>query len=55
MQTIEGLKRNIRSTEDLLSVVKTMKAMAAVISGNTSAPWRRSQNTPRRSNTAYTS
>jgi F-type H+-transporting ATPase subunit gamma len=30
MQTIEGLKRNIRSTEDLLSVVKTMKAMAAV-------------------------
>ena len=30
MQTIEGLKRKIRSTEDLLSVVKTMKAMAAV-------------------------
>ena len=30
MQTIEGVKRKIHSTEDLLSVVKTMKAMAAV-------------------------
>jgi F-type H+-transporting ATPase subunit gamma len=30
MQTIEGLKRKIRSTEDLQSVVKTMKALAAV-------------------------
>lgn len=30
METIEDLKRRIRSTEDLQSVVKTMKAMAAV-------------------------
>ena len=30
MQTIESLKRTIKSTEDLLSVVKTMKALAAV-------------------------
>jgi F-type H+-transporting ATPase subunit gamma len=30
MHTIEGLKRKIRSTEDLQSVVKTMKALAAV-------------------------
>jgi len=30
MQTIEGLKRKIQSTEDLQSVVKTMKALAAV-------------------------
>ncbi|HUT69721.1 MAG TPA: F0F1 ATP synthase subunit gamma [Desulfatiglandales bacterium] len=30
MQTIEGLKKKIQSTEDLLSVVKTMKALAAV-------------------------
>jgi F-type H+-transporting ATPase subunit gamma len=30
MQTIEGLKRKIHSTEDLQSVVKTMKALAAV-------------------------
>jgi F-type H+-transporting ATPase subunit gamma len=30
MQTIEGLKRRIQSTEDLLSVVRTMKALAAV-------------------------
>ncbi|MBN2296940.1 MAG: F0F1 ATP synthase subunit gamma, partial [Deltaproteobacteria bacterium] len=30
MQTIESLKRKIKSTEDLLSVVKTMKALAAV-------------------------
>jgi F-type H+-transporting ATPase subunit gamma len=30
MQTIEGLKRRIRSTEDLHSVVRTMKALAAV-------------------------
>ena len=30
MHTIEGLKRKIQSTEDLQSVVKTMKALAAV-------------------------
>lgn len=30
MQTIQGLKRKIRSVEDLQSVVKTMKALAAV-------------------------
>jgi len=30
MQTTEGLKRKIQSTEDLQSVVKTMKALAAV-------------------------
>ena len=30
MQTIESLKRKIKSTSDLLSVVKTMKALAAV-------------------------
>ncbi|HRW05809.1 MAG TPA: F0F1 ATP synthase subunit gamma [Caldilineaceae bacterium] len=30
MQTLEGLRRNIKSAEDLLSVVKTMKALAAV-------------------------
>lgn len=30
MQTIENLKKNIESTEDLQSVVKTMKALAAV-------------------------
>jgi F-type H+-transporting ATPase subunit gamma len=30
METIEALKRKIRSAEDLLSVVKTMKALAAV-------------------------
>jgi F-type H+-transporting ATPase subunit gamma len=30
MQTIEGLKKKIESTQDLLSVVKTMKALAAV-------------------------
>jgi len=30
METIEDLKRRIRSTEELQSVVKTMKAMAAV-------------------------
>jgi len=30
MQTIEGLKRTIASTSDLYTVVKTMKAMAAV-------------------------
>ncbi len=30
METIEDLKRRIKSTEDLHSVVKTMKAMAAV-------------------------
>ena len=30
MQTIESLRRKIRSTQDLLSVVKTMKALAAV-------------------------
>ncbi|HPC47184.1 MAG TPA: F0F1 ATP synthase subunit gamma [Deltaproteobacteria bacterium] len=30
MQTLESLKRRIKSTEDLLSVVKTMKALAAV-------------------------
>jgi F-type H+-transporting ATPase subunit gamma len=30
MQTIESLKKKIKSTEDLLSVVKTMKALAAV-------------------------
>ena len=30
MQTIEGLKRKIQSTEDLRSIVKTMKALAAV-------------------------
>lgn len=30
MQTIEGLKRTIQSTQDLQSLVKTMKAMAAV-------------------------
>ncbi|MFZ7111004.1 MAG: F0F1 ATP synthase subunit gamma [Desulfatiglandales bacterium] len=30
METIEALKRRIQSTEDLQSVVKTMKAMAAV-------------------------
>ncbi|MDZ7700429.1 MAG: F0F1 ATP synthase subunit gamma [Deltaproteobacteria bacterium] len=30
METVEDLKRRIRSTEDLQSVVKTMKAMAAV-------------------------
>ncbi|HPL63213.1 MAG TPA: F0F1 ATP synthase subunit gamma [Syntrophales bacterium] len=30
MQTIESLKRKIKSAEDLLSVVKTMKALAAV-------------------------
>ncbi len=30
MQTIESLKKTIKSTEDLLSVVKTMKALAAV-------------------------
>ncbi|MFO7985831.1 MAG: F0F1 ATP synthase subunit gamma [Desulfatiglandaceae bacterium] len=30
METIEDLKRRIKSTEDLQSVVKTMKAMAAV-------------------------
>lgn len=30
METIEALKRRIQSTEDLMSVVKTMKAMAAV-------------------------
>jgi F-type H+-transporting ATPase subunit gamma len=30
MQTIEGLKRTIGSTRDLQSLVKTMKAMAAV-------------------------
>ena len=30
MQTIESLKKTIKSTQDLLSVVKTMKALAAV-------------------------
>jgi F-type H+-transporting ATPase subunit gamma len=30
MQTIEGLKRKIESTQDLHSIVKTMKALAAV-------------------------
>ena len=30
MQTIEGLRRRIKSADDLLSVVKTMKALAAV-------------------------
>ena len=30
MQTIEDLKRQIESTKDLQSVVKTMKALAAV-------------------------
>jgi len=30
METIEGLKRKIESTEDLQSVVKTMKSLAAV-------------------------
>lgn len=30
METVEGLKRKLGSTEELLSVVKTMKAMAAV-------------------------
>ncbi len=30
MQTIQGLKRKIDSTEDLQSVVKTMKSLAAV-------------------------
>ena len=30
MQTIEGLKKRIQSTEDLHAVVKTMKALAAV-------------------------
>lgn len=30
METVEGLKRKLDSTEDLQSVVKTMKAMAAV-------------------------
>jgi F-type H+-transporting ATPase subunit gamma len=30
METIEGLKKKIESTQDLLSVVKTMKALAAV-------------------------
>ncbi|HOJ13293.1 MAG TPA: F0F1 ATP synthase subunit gamma [Deltaproteobacteria bacterium] len=30
MQTLESLKRRIKSTQDLLSVVKTMKALAAV-------------------------
>jgi F-type H+-transporting ATPase subunit gamma len=30
MQTIESLRRKIKSTQDLLSVVKTMKALAAV-------------------------
>ena len=30
MQTIEGLRRRIKSASDLLSVVKTMKALAAV-------------------------
>lgn len=30
MQTIESLKKRIKSTQDLLSVVKTMKALAAV-------------------------
>jgi F-type H+-transporting ATPase subunit gamma len=30
METVEGLKRRIESTEDLQSVVKTMKALAAV-------------------------
>ena len=30
MQTIQGLQRRIESTEDLLSVAKTMKALAAV-------------------------
>lgn len=30
MQTLEALKRRIKSTQDLLSVVKTMKALAAV-------------------------
>ncbi len=30
MQTLESLKRKIKSTQDLLSVVKTMKALAAV-------------------------
>lgn len=30
METVEGLKRKLGSTEGLLSVVKTMKAMAAV-------------------------
>jgi F-type H+-transporting ATPase subunit gamma len=30
MPTIEGMKRKIQSTQDLLSVVKTMKALAAV-------------------------
>lgn len=30
MQTLEALRRNIRHAEDLLSVVKTMKALAAV-------------------------
>ncbi len=30
MQTLESLKRTIKSTQDLLSVVKTMKALAAV-------------------------
>lgn len=30
MQTIQGLKRKIDSTEGLQSVVKTMKSMAAV-------------------------
>jgi F-type H+-transporting ATPase subunit gamma len=30
MQTIESLKKKIKSTQDLLSVVKTMKALAAV-------------------------
>ncbi len=30
MQTIESLKRKIQSAQDLLGVVKTMKALAAV-------------------------
>jgi F-type H+-transporting ATPase subunit gamma len=30
MQTIESLRRKIKSTQDLLSIVKTMKALAAV-------------------------
>ena len=30
MQTVESLRRKIKSTQDLLSVVKTMKALAAV-------------------------
>ncbi|HQI81789.1 MAG TPA: F0F1 ATP synthase subunit gamma [Deltaproteobacteria bacterium] len=30
MQTLDALKRKIKSTQDLLSVVKTMKALAAV-------------------------